>query len=109
MVTRISPDSKDFSIVIEKMSSANSVCARGSNPDSKSSEEELEIAFAGSFLKALQGKELQVWYSNLTSGNEEYVNPPTEQLFLRKEALKVGADGIVKLQVWYSNLTSGNE
>jgi galactosylceramidase len=99
MVTRISPDGKDFSMVIEKMNSANSACARGSNPTSASSEEELEIAFAGSFLKAVQGRALQVWYSNLTSGSEESVNPPTEQLFLRKEALKVGADGTVKLKV----------
>ena len=41
MVTRVSPDKKDFSIVLEKMTSANSVCARGSNPTSKASEEEV--------------------------------------------------------------------
>ena len=32
LVTRVSPDKKDFSIVIEKMDTKNSVCARGSNP-----------------------------------------------------------------------------
>ena len=32
IVTRLSPDRQDWSAVIEKMSTKNSVCARGSNP-----------------------------------------------------------------------------
>ena len=32
IVTRLSEDKQDWSAVIEKMSTANSVCARGSNP-----------------------------------------------------------------------------
>lgn len=30
--TRVSPDGKDFSIVVEKMTQEDSKCARGSNP-----------------------------------------------------------------------------
>ena len=43
MVTRVSPDKKDFSVVIEKMSSKNSTCARGSNPSSDPEEEDVVL------------------------------------------------------------------
>merc|ERR1712048_1501720 len=43
--------------------------------------------------------QLFVWYSNLTSGNAEGVNPPDEQLFQKQGTVKVGADGSVRLSV----------
>lgn len=52
MVTRLSPDNEDFSIVLEKMTSANSVCARGSNPTSTATTEDVTVQLQGSFLKA---------------------------------------------------------
>ncbi len=101
MVTRISPDLEDFSIIIEKMNSANSRCARGSNPESDPEDEDVVIVLKGSFLKAVTEKKrtLQVWYSNLTSGNGEGVNPPESQLFQKRSPLSVGADGTVRLKV----------
>ena len=59
MVTRVSPDLADFSIVIEKMDSANSVCARGSNPSSVSEAEEVILILNASF-KTAAGSHLQV-------------------------------------------------
>jgi len=101
LVTRVSPDLDDFSIVIEKMNSKNSKCARGSNPDSNAEDEDIVIVLKGSFLKAVTEKKrtLQVWYSNLTSGNAEGVNPPDEQLFQKKAPLSVGADGSIHLKL----------
>lgn len=61
MVTRVSPDKKDFSIVIEKMDSKNSACARGSNPTTELLEnEDVELVLKGSFKEAA-GSKLQVW------------------------------------------------
>jgi len=101
LVTRISSDLEDFSIVIEKMNSKNSKCARGSNPDSNPEDEDVVIVLKGSFLKAVTEKKrtLQVWYSNLTSGNAEGVNPPDSQLFQKKESLSVASDGSIRLRV----------
>lgn len=100
MVARISPGGTDFSIVIEKMSSGNSGCARGDNPESVSTEETLEIQLSGSFLSAaLEHGSLQVWYSNLASGNGFRENPPDSQLFIQQDSLPVAADGIVTLRV----------
>ena len=96
MVTRISPDRGDFSIVIEKMSSSSSACARGSNPSSQAYDETVHVKFGGSFLLALQkgGRKLAIWRSNFTSGNSEGVNLPDEQLFQRMpQSLAVDADG----------------
>jgi len=99
MVTRVSPDMKDFSIVIEKMTSANSKCARGSNPDSTPTEETVVIKLAGAFLEAAKSKGLQVWYSNLASSNDQGVNPPDNQMFQKKDSLTVSEDGTVSLTV----------
>lgn len=99
MVTRVSPDLNDFSVVIEKMSSANSNCARGSNPTSDPKKEDLVITLHGAFLEAAQRKGLNVWYSNLESSNSQGVNPPDDQLFQKRTPMKVGSDGTVKLTV----------
>jgi galactosylceramidase len=118
IVTRISEDAKDFSIVIEKMSGGKtSACARGSNPTEVSIEEEVTFHLKGSFAKA---STLQVWYSNLTcvnGGNTQSVaideagkiigeagpvascNPPDTQLFLRKTPIAVGSDGSFTIKV----------
>jgi galactosylceramidase len=96
MVTRISPDAVDFSIVIEKMDTADSTCARGSNPAVYTAEEEVKLHLMGSFAKA---KKLHVWYSNLTSANDIRVNPDDEQVFVEKDPLVVAADGTVTLTV----------
>jgi galactosylceramidase len=64
IVTRVSPDAADFSIVIEKMSGGStSACARGSNPSETSTAETITLQLEGSMAKA---KTLQVWYSDLT-------------------------------------------
>jgi len=99
MVTRISPDKKDFSVVVEKMDSGDSQCARGSNPSLSTKAEDVQLVLKGSFLAAAKraGK-LQVWYSNLTSGTQEGVNPPDEQLFQKLAPLDVPADGKVTLK-----------
>merc|ERR1711908_178771 len=84
IVTRVSPDLKDFSIVIEKMSSANSNCARGSNPTSNPSAEQVVLVLKGAILDAARRGGLNIWYSNLTSSNDQGVNPPDDQLFQLK-------------------------
>jgi len=100
MVARIAPEGTDFSIVIEKMSSGNSGCARGDNPESVSTEEVVVIQLEGSFLQAALARgSLQVWYSNLASGNGFRDNPPDSQLFVNKEPLSVSGDGLVTLEV----------
>eukprot|EP00756_Hemistasia_phaeocysticola_P015187 Hpha_TRINITY_DN15391_c5_g2::TRINITY_DN15391_c5_g2_i1::g.90879::m.90879/K01202/GALC; galactosylceramidase len=99
LVTRISPDKKDFSVVIEKMDSSNSVCARGSNPSLVTGAEDVTLVLKGSFLAAARrvGR-LQVWYSNLTSSSDKGVNPPDAQLFQKLDPVVVGADGMVTLK-----------
>lgn len=100
LVTRISPDKKDFSVVVEKMDSTDSKCARGSNPDAETSEEDVTLVLKGSFLEAAKraGGKLQVWYSNLTSGSASGENPPDAQLFQQLAPLTVGSDGKVTLK-----------
>lgn len=98
MVTRISPDLKDFSIVIEKMTSANSRCARGSNPDSNSTEEQVVLTLSGALLEAAKRNGLNVWYSNLGIDNQMGVNPPDDQVFQKLQKLVV-ADDTVRLTV----------
>jgi hypothetical protein len=93
-VTRISPDKKDISIVVEKMTHDDSVCARGSNPNYDTSEEQVVFNLKGSFSGI---KTLHVWYSNLTSPAGA-INPPDEQLFLKKDDIEV-KDGQVTLNV----------
>lgn len=98
MVTRVSQDLQDFSVVIEKMSSAESRCARGKNPDSNATTENIVIQLKGAFLAAAQRDGLQVWYSNLTSGNGRAENPPDAQLMQRRMAMNI-VDGRVSLTV----------
>ena len=102
MVTRISPDKKDFSIVLEKMDSANSVCARGSNPKSTVSEETVHVLLEGSFKAAVLqgGKTLQVWRSQLASGNDGGTNPPDSKVFQKEaEHIRVNPDGTFDIDV----------
>eukprot|EP00036_Acanthoecidae_sp_10tr_P021481 CAMPEP_0206318684 /NCGR_PEP_ID=MMETSP0106_2-20121207/17335_1 /ASSEMBLY_ACC=CAM_ASM_000206 /TAXON_ID=81532 /ORGANISM="Acanthoeca-like sp., Strain 10tr" /LENGTH=746 /DNA_ID=CAMNT_0053750429 /DNA_START=12 /DNA_END=2252 /DNA_ORIENTATION=+ len=102
LVTRVSPDLADVSMVIEKMSSHNSNCARGSNPDMPVASEKVVLILKGSVLVAAKAKGLHVWYSNLTSPNGEgpSKNPPTAQLFNKQPApLAIGADGSVSIDV----------
>merc|ERR1711957_82418 len=84
-----------------KMNSKNSKCARGSNPESDPQDEDVVITLKGSFLTAITEKKrtLQVWYSNLTSSNDEGVNPPEEQLFQKLPPLSVAVDGTIRLKV----------
>jgi galactosylceramidase len=99
IVTRVSPDLKDFSVVIEKMSSANSNCARGSNPSSSPSSEDVVITLKGAFLAAARRSGVNVWYSNLASSNDQGLNPPDAQLFQKKGQLPVASDGTLRLSV----------
>jgi hypothetical protein len=99
MVTRVSPDLRDFSVVIEKMSSANSNCARGSNPTSTPSAEEIVLTLKGAFLEAARRGGLNVWYSNMASSNDLGENPPDGQVFQKKQQISVAADGTVRLTV----------
>ena len=56
IVTRLSPDASDWSAVIEKMSTGNSVCARGSNPEVTTSSEDLTLILKGSLLRAAKAR-----------------------------------------------------
>jgi len=48
---------------------------------------------------ALSHGSLQVWYSNLASGNGFRENPPDSQLFIQKDPIVVHSDGLVTLSV----------
>jgi hypothetical protein len=56
IVTRVSPDGGDFSIVIEKMSTQNSACARGSNPNVPTFGEIVKLTLKGALLAAAKSK-----------------------------------------------------
>lgn len=100
IVTRVSPDGSDFSIVIEKMSTSNSACARGSNPSVATAQEVVSLALKGQLLAAAKTKGLTVWYSNLGNNTQLGWNPPQDQVFQKKSAkLAVDANGMVKLPV----------
>jgi len=101
MVTRVSPDVTDFSIVLEKIDSQTSVCGHGRNPPAEVFGEDVVIQLAGSFLKAVVegGKKLRVWRSNLRSSSDYGVNPPDAELFQQLGPLDVAADGTVRLRV----------
>ena len=125
IVTRLSPDKKDWSAVIEKMSTSNSICecrnatvaravtvagsdgrpllrigARGSNPQIVTATEDLTLMLKGSLLTAAKANGLAVWYSNLSSSNELGVNPEESQVFQKmSKPLAVGPDGSIKLTV----------
>jgi len=61
IVTRLAPDKADWSAVIEKMSTKNSVCARGSNPKVVTVTEDVTLVLKGSLLAAAKAKGLTVW------------------------------------------------
>lgn len=108
-VTRVSPDGSDFSIVVEKMTTKNSVCARGSNPDIPMSAENVTLVLKGGILAAAKAKGLHCWASNLTSGNDEGTNPPDSQLFYELAAPIIAADGSITILVepeWIFTLTT---
>jgi len=99
MVTRVSPDASDFSIVIEKMSHKNSGCARGNNPVVNIVTEKIVLDLKGKLLTAAKAKGLHVWYSNMASGQAEGVNPPDSQVFQKRATLPVSDDGSVTITV----------
>ena len=100
IVTRVSPDGSDFSIVIEKMSTSNSACARGSNPAVQTFPEVVALALKGELLAAAKAKGLTVWWSNLGNNTQLGSNPPDKQVFQKQSAkLQIDADGVVKLPV----------
>eukprot|EP01052_Picozoa_sp_SAG31_P012275 SAG31_NODE_714_length_12645_cov_15.347760_8_plen_518_part_00 len=100
LVTRISPDSKDFSAVIEKMTTQNSLCARGANPPMLVSAETVTLTLKGALLAASKARGLHVWYSNLSSSNDAGRNPPEGQLFQKLGTPPpVDSSGSMKLQV----------
>jgi len=101
MVTRVSPDRKDFSIVIEKMQSATSVCGHGDNPDQDVTGQTISIQLKGAFLKAVKedGKRLHVWHSDLTSSDAYGENPPDNNLFNKIGDLVADSNGIITVSV----------
>ncbi|EDQ92718.1 uncharacterized protein MONBRDRAFT_566, partial [Monosiga brevicollis MX1] len=88
-VTRVSPDRRDISIVVEKMSHDDSNCARGSNPPYDVSAENVTFILNGSFAGITS---LNVWYSNLTDGND------SQQLFVHRGSIPV-VNGRVTIEV----------
>lgn len=76
-VTRVSPDKKDFSIVVEKMSQENSHCARGNNPAYDTSPEQVVLVLKGSFLQAA-GSSLRLWYDEHFYGGKAFVHEPLD-------------------------------
>ena len=99
VVTRVSPDGADFSVVIEKMTTEHSACARGSNPSVTIATEPVQLVLKGGLLAAAKSKGLHLWRSNLTSGDAEGVNPPDSALFQLITAPSIGADGSVTINV----------
>lgn len=100
MVTRASPDKKDFSIVLEKIDSSTSACGHGVNPEAPVAEEEVVIELKGSLLKAFQERGvLNVWRSNLSSSSEYGANPPESELLQRVGGLRP-KDGIIRLRMY---------
>lgn len=93
-VTRVSPDKKDISIVVEKMTHEHSACARGNNPSYATAPEEVVFILNGSFAGI---KTLHVWYSNLSEAAGT-LNPDDSQLFLKQADVAV-VNGRVSLMV----------
>jgi len=81
------------------MTSKNSNCARGSNPDYTPTEEQIVLTLSGSILAAAKRDGLNVWYSNLDSSNDLGVNPPDDQLMQKLQKLHVARDNTVRLTV----------
>eukprot|EP00039_Didymoeca_costata_P031305 m.34107 g.34107 ORF g.34107 m.34107 type:complete len:723 (+) comp8671_c0_seq2:162-2330(+) len=86
VVTRVSQDLQDFSIVLEKMDHASSYCARGSHPSYDTYSEVVTLQLKGKLLAAAQSKGLYMWYSNLTDGND------SNQLFVNKGKVSLEND-----------------
>ena len=96
----MSPDLADFSVVIEKMSTENSVCARGNNPKVSVAAEKVVLVLKGKVLAAAKAKGLHIWRSNLTSANDEGANPPDDQVFIKvAPPLPIAADGSIEIEV----------
>ena len=99
VVTRVSPDGADFSIVVEKMTTQHSACARGSNPPLEVEPEAVQLVLKGGILAAAKAKGLYLWRSNLTSSDAEGINPPDAALFQNVAPPSIGADGSVTIDV----------
>jgi len=113
VVTRVSPDEKDFSIILEKMDASISSCARGNNPQIPVNPEKITLQLQGKFAEV---KQLQVWHSNMTTDDIEYgSNPTPENLFIKKDPIQVGPGGKVSLMMLPNDLytlttiTTGNK
>jgi galactosylceramidase len=97
IVTRISPDKKDFSIVVEKMTTDNSKCARGSNPPVSIASEDVVMILKGDLLAIAKEKGLKLWISNFSSGNDEGVNPDDSVVFIESLAPAIATDGSITI------------
>lgn len=100
MVTRVSPDRDEFSIVIEKIRTEDSQCGHGENPDATIQEENVTIHLKGKFLEAAKSKAgLWVWKSNFASSAEFGINPADSGLFQMTGNMDVPDDGILHVTV----------
>lgn len=116
MVTRVSPAFDEFSVVIEKMSSWKSACARGRNKGGGLAAENVVLQLKDKFLSAAAAAGgVRVWRSNLDSGNDIGDNPPDEQVFQKLPDMKVAADGTLNItvqpeEIWtLTTLTTGQK
>jgi len=100
MVTRVSPDRDQFSMVIEKMRTEGSVCGHGENPWQEVQAETVDIKLEGKFLEAARAAgELQIWRSDMTSSSDYGVNPPDGMLFQQWDSIKVPENGELSISV----------
>ena len=95
VVTRVSPDGKDFSIVLEKMTASASACARGNNPDLPINAEHVTIQLDAGLREGVT--HVQVWFSNMSRDDGPHGNPDDDQMFVHLRSLPVGADGAITL------------
>ena len=73
------------------MSSRRQGCARGRNDNYDTAPENVTVVVSGALLAAAKSKGLHLWFSDLAEGND------SDQLFVNKGQLTVGADGSFKL------------
>jgi hypothetical protein len=100
IVTRVSPDGADFSVVIEKMSTSNSQCARGSNPAVSTYPEVVKMTLKGESLAARLG------YTSIV----HELDILTVQCIMSRTAAGalLAAAKSKGLTVWWSNLGDNN-
>jgi galactosylceramidase len=94
-VTRIDTNTRNFSIVLEKMTYADSKCARQEPTPMvpyKTESELVVLQLSPSLVKACGGK-LYKWVSDLSDGNS------SPELFVNKGAVPVSATGEVSVQM----------